>query len=247
MKKGIFIALSLCISLSNYLSAQTCEDIAQYFPKKGWNVAPHYREFSLPEYTTNNSIDEFFLAKGWQLREDPLLEGHLTQAQQRVVNEHLNSHPEITIILETGLNAGHSAENFFQNCKNIKKLISFDDFSHNYAPVAVEFFKMNYGDRFECIQGNSVITMPNYVNDNPHIELDLAFIDGGHSFQTCCRDVINTQKISTPNTILWIDDCGIGEVRNAVEYLVRKRIIIIDTIHVTSDRAWVEAHYHRLN
>lgn len=236
IKKMIFSFLSI----SSLISALTVDDINHYFLKKGWNVTPHYQEFSLPSDPNINSLEEYFIEKGWSLNG---FEGHLSASQQSVFNQYLRAHPEITTILETGLNAGHSAENFFQNCKNLKKFFSFDDFSHDYGVLTVNFFKTKYGDRFEFVQGDSVITLRNYVKNNPQIKLDLVFIDGGHGFDTCCSDIINSQKISTPNTVVWIDDCGWGTVRDAVEYCVQQNIIKIDTIHLTNDRFWAEAHF----
>ena len=50
----------------------------------------------------------------------------MTEEQREQFKIYLDQNPHIESILEIGLNGGHSAENFFQCCKNLKKFSSFD-------------------------------------------------------------------------------------------------------------------------
>ncbi|MBT3960917.1 class I SAM-dependent methyltransferase [Candidatus Woesearchaeota archaeon] len=55
-------------------------------------------------------------------------------------------------------------------------------------------------------KGNTLQTLPNFIKDNPDIDIDLIFMDGGHSFETSQSDWDNISKIVKENTIVLIDD-----------------------------------------
>jgi hypothetical protein len=64
-------------------------------------------------------------------------------------------------------------------------------------------------NKFNCniklIKGDTNITLPNFVK-NIENEIELIFIDGGHSFKTIKNDWENLKTIMTKNTICIFDD-----------------------------------------
>jgi predicted O-methyltransferase YrrM len=174
-------------------------------------------------------------------------EGYMTESQKKQFVEWLQLHPSIKRIAEIGLNAGHSAENFFQNCPDLEEFISFDIQEHAYSKVAVEFFKKKYKDRFIFIPGDSTVTVPNFTKNMPNTKYDLIYIDGNHSYENAIQDIMNCRELANENTVLWIDDYNGSSIRQAVHECQRRGIISIFNIHCSSDpygaRAWVEACY----
>jgi mannan polymerase II complex MNN10 subunit len=173
-------------------------------------------------------------------------EGYLSDEQKEEFKERLALYPHIRSILEIGLNGGHSAENFFQCCKNLNKFVSFDINMHAYTTPAVEYFSRKYKERFEFIQGDSTLTIPKYAELFPDEEFDLIYIDGNHTYEACRQDILNCQKLANPNTILWIDDYT-WFIQDAVTSLEESGVIVIKDVHRSwgshGGRFWVEARY----
>lgn len=172
--------------------------------------------------------------------------GYVTDAQRFQMNEFLASHPNIKNIAEIGLNAGHSAANFFHQCKQLEKFVSFDIQS---IPEVVEYFSTKYKDRFLFIEGDSAVTVPEYADKCPDMKFDLIFIDGGHSYENCYHDILNMKLLAHPGTYLWIDDYSHPEVFEAVE-TCKNVFGILEVIKVHSSdrmtcckRCWIEARY----
>jgi hypothetical protein len=172
-------------------------------------------------------------------------EGHMTPSQQIQYNERLKSYENIYSILEIGLNAGHSAENFFQQCPHLKTFVSIDICSHPYTPYAIHYFQENYKNRFIPVIGDSLIKIPEYAELHPDQKFDLIFIDGNHSYHYCLNDIINCRKVAHTKTHLWVDDYQYESVSNAIGHAVESGLMVIDHIHEdpVSQRIWVEAHY----
>lgn len=174
------------------------------------------------------------------------LAGHITDAQKFQINEVLASYSNIKNIGEIGLNFGHSADNFFRNCKQIEKYYSFDI---NFIPEVVEYFRINYENRFHFSHGDSLETVPGFTRSSPTTKLDLIFIDGDHSYDHCLHDILNMRALAHPNTHLWVDDYHSLEVFAAVERCEKTLgILEVVKVHVsdfrtTAQRCWIEARY----
>ena len=123
-----------------------------------------------------------------------LTEGYMIPSQQQGVNELLNLHPDIESILEIGLNAGHSAENFFQTCKKLTKFVSFDINTHDYTKIAVDYLSQKYPNVFQFVPGDSRKTVDAYSIVYPEQKFDLIYVDGDHSYAGATRDIVNCKK-----------------------------------------------------
>lgn len=176
-----------------------------------------------------------------------ITEGHVTGRQKAQFNKRLKEFPQIENILEIGLNAGHSAQNFFENCPNLKRFVSVDILWHDYTLDAIDFFKNRYQDRFQVIVGDSLEKIPEYASDHPDNKFDLIYLDGNHDYQYCLQDIINCRALAHDKTILWIDDFNIPVLCNAVNNCVSMGLIEIVAIYPSDEggheRCWVEARY----
>lgn len=171
-------------------------------------------------------------------------EGYISPLQKNYYQSRLAQMPHIESIAEIGLNGGHSCENFFQQCSNLKHFTSFDINQHPYTEPAIEYFKMKYGDRFEFVEGSSHYTLPLYTATHPETTFDLIYIDGDHSYEGCKQDILDCRPLAHENTLVWIDDCGWGStVESAVLELIELGEIEILHSNCSGDRIWVEARY----
>jgi len=145
----------------------------------------------------------------------------------------LTNKPNINV-MEIGFNAGHSAEIF---CKNNKELTltSFDLGEHNYVTTAKEYIDCTYPNRHTLILGDSRITIPIFFQNNKDAKFDIIFIDGGHDYEIAKADMENCFHLAHNDTIIILDDTiftkdwehgyTIGPTRIWTEHLEENKII----------------------
>ncbi|MFS8563825.1 MAG: class I SAM-dependent methyltransferase [Rhabdochlamydiaceae bacterium] len=172
-----------------------------------------------------------------------ITEGYMVTEQQRQFCERLKSYGNIKTILEIGLNAGHSAENFFQACPNLELFVSFDINSHDYTKHAVDYLSNKYSERFLFVAGDSAVTVPKFCIDYPHQLFDLIYVDGNHTFEYAFGDIFNCGSLAHLKTILWVDDYSAQEVYTAMKALEIRGVIKILNVYHSSERCWAEAQY----
>lgn len=172
-----------------------------------------------------------------------ITEGYMETEQQRQFCERLKSYENIKTILEIGLNAGHSAENFFQACPNLGLFISFDINRYDYTKHAVDYLSNKYGNRFLFVPGDSAVTVPKFSMNYPNQLFDLIYVDGNHTFEYAFGDIFNCGSLAHLKTILWVDDYSAQEVYNAMKVLERRGVIKILNVYHSSERCWAEAQY----
>lgn len=206
-------------------------------------VSLFYSFSSFANSSYNESLKQYLASQGIP----NLDEGHMSEDQRAEFNAILHAFPEIESILEIGLNGGNSAHNFFQNCPNLKKFVSFDIGSHRYIQHVVNFFKINYPNQFHYVKGDSAKTVHQYHRNEPNMAFDLIYIDGAHDYDHCYLDIINCRSLASEATRVWIDDYNYDAIFAAVQECVQRKILAVDAIHESNGkegyRCWIEAHY----
>jgi predicted O-methyltransferase YrrM len=194
------------------------------------------------------ALDEYLKEHGFDLSPEHSKknEGYMTHLQQSQFNRRLAELQHVKRVLEIGLNAGHSAENFFQMLPNLTRLVSFDLNIHPYTMSALKYLYKTYENRFTFKQGDSQIAIPEFIRCNEGT-FDLIYIDGGHSFDCCFNDIMNCRRLAHKDTILWIDDYT-DEVKKAVDECFYLGVLKRPTTTYCSkdscgNRIWFECKY----
>lgn len=119
-------------------------------------------------------------------------------------------------ILETGTHKANYSYFIKKNYPEIK-IITFgiDPQSQECVNLVEEYFNENFIE-FHC--GNTIETLSNY---NTSLQLDLAWVDGGHNFDCAYSDLSNCARLGIKNIL--IDDVTlISDVDMAVnEFLIK--------------------------
>lgn len=124
--------------------------------------------------------------------------------EQTAKLQELCSNIEYKNIMEIGFNAGHSANTFLSH--SLAHVTSFDLNVRDSVIHAKEYIDTKYPGRHTLILGDSTVTVPRFIEENPSTKFDLIFIDGGHSFEIAMADLENCKKLAHENTIVVVDD-----------------------------------------
>jgi predicted O-methyltransferase YrrM len=175
------------------------------------------------------SITSFLSDRGFYY-----FEGYSQQVPQQVEDLIILTNKPNIKMMEIGFNAGHSAEVFLQNNKELT-LTSFDLGEHNYVMTAKEYIDATYPNRHNLILGDSRTTIPNYLENNKDVKFDIIFIDGGHQYEIAKADMENCLHFAHKDTIVILDDTvftegweqfyTIGPTRTWTEQLQENKII----------------------
>lgn len=183
-----------------------------------------------------------------------IVEGYCEQIPGQVKDliEILTNNKQIINVLEIGFNAGHSAELFLQNNKDIK-LVSFDLGMHDYVLPAKEYIDLTYPNRHVLVLGDSRETIPRFIKDNKGLIFDIIFIDGGHDYEIAKSDLENCLHLAHKDTIVIIDDTmfipkwmhtfNIGPTRSWSEFLEQNKVVELNRKDYCSGRGMCWGKY----
>ena len=146
------------------------------------------------------SITEFLASRGF----NSLKEGYSQQIELQV--KHLITLTKNALnVMEIGFNGGHSADVFLKNNKELT-LTSFDLGCYDYVLHGKEYIDTTYPNRHRLILGDSTLTIPDFIDENPNTKFDVIFIDGGHEYEIAEQDIANCFHLAHENTIVIVDD-----------------------------------------
>lgn len=134
------------------------------------------------------------------------MDGYMSEIPEFIdILEDIFSSDNIKNVLQIGFNAGHSAELILNNNENIK-LISFDIGIFDCINIGQKYINNKFPFRHSLIIGNSIETVPEYINNNINKIFDIILIDGSHDYEIVHNDIINCKRLSNKDTIIIIND-----------------------------------------
>ncbi len=151
---------------------------------------------------------------------------------------YLGSLLNINNICEIGFNAGHSCILLLLGRKSEAKLnyTIFDLNEHRYTIPCIEFISsISYNVDYTFITGDSIETMPDYINKNINSKgsFDLIHIDGGHADINIQNDFKNADILVKEDGIIIIDDTDDSNINNYVDKYINsglyREIFILPT------------------
>jgi len=138
-------------------------------------------------------------------------------------------------ICEIGFNAGHSTLlMLLGRDKTPLDFTLFDIGHHRYTKPCLEYMKSKFPHvRFEYIEGDSTVTMPNWISENVLYSrlYDVVHVDGGHSHHCIVNDMKNADILVKLGGILIVDDTYIDYINNEVNaYLSSGKYVELDVL-----------------
>lgn len=127
-------------------------------------------------------------------------------------------------ICEIGFNAGHSTMLILLGRDDTPLNFTIFDIGHHpYTRPCVEYIKKTFSHvNFEYVEGDSTITMPEWINKNTDLlhQYDVVHIDGGHDENCIYNDMKNADLLVKVNGILIVDDTYHEVINNYVNLYI---------------------------
>jgi hypothetical protein len=138
-------------------------------------------------------------------------------------------------ICEIGFNAGHSSMlMLLGRNKTSLDFTIFDIGHHSYTKPCLKYIESKFNHiNFEYIEGDSTVTMPKWMEENPQLvgSYDVIHVDGGHSEYCISNDIRNAHFLAKKGGIIIIDDTNMNHINNYVNlYLSTKKYREIDVL-----------------
>jgi predicted O-methyltransferase YrrM len=142
---------------------------------------------------------------------------------------YLAQQPGVSMIVETGFNAGLSSQAFL-TANEDAHVVSFD-MLHDWGDAAKTYIDEHFPGRHELIRGDSKEQVPRYIDANPGVQFDVLFIDGGHDFRTARADLANFRRLARPGAVVVMDDLIPRYNWGRGPYLAWKEQLLKRTVH----------------
>jgi hypothetical protein len=127
----------------------------------------------------------------------------------------------LTKICEIGFNAGHSCMLLLLGRdKTPLDFTIFDIGQHLYTTPCLDYIKSQFQHiNFEYIEGNSIITMPKWIEANRTYTglYDVVHVDGGHSEECISMDMKHADILVKKGGMLIVDDTNISHINEYVD------------------------------
>ena len=188
--------------------------------------------FIKPEYESKNDEKKMYLEdlKNIIMESNVPLEGNCFYYHETLIefpelySKQLNlfwcGKQAVENICEIGFNAGHSAMLMLLGRSNTPMHFTiFDIGHHSYTKPSLEYIKSKFSHvNFEYIEGDSTITMPEWINNNSEkmYKYDVVHVDGGHFEHCISNDMINANLLVKINGIVIVDDTNLDIINNYV-------------------------------
>ena len=109
-------------------------------------------------------------------------------------------------IMEIGFNAGHSLLLFLLNAPTAEFTV-FDICEHTYTRPCFNYLKAAFPQaKLTLIEGDSTVTLPQFIAANSSASFDLVHVDGGHLESVAHADMTAAIQLCTTNGIIILDD-----------------------------------------
>ncbi len=109
-------------------------------------------------------------------------------------------------ILEIGFNAGHSLLLFLLNAPTATYTI-FDICEHKYTRPCYNYLKAAFPEaNLTLIEGDSTVTVPQFIAANPSASFDLIHVDGGHLEAVARADMAAAVNLCSEGGLIILDD-----------------------------------------
>ncbi len=135
------------------------------------------------------------------------VEGHsgLSYVQTRALH-YLASRSAVHTVCETGYNVGHSAFNYLT--ANPQLVVhSFDIGQYEWTLRSAQNMSMLFPNRLFVHIGDSAVTVPKFLSENPSLRCSLIIIDGGHNYPSAKLDIENFASVAAlENNAIVMDD-----------------------------------------
>ena len=120
-------------------------------------------------------------------------------------------------------NMGHSSNSMRKINPDITESVHFDLCAHKYVKPNFDMYADNYKNA-ELVCGNSLETVPQYIQNNLNKKFDVVHVDGGHSFDVALGDIKNACKLVKTGGPVIIDDCDLSTVNRCLNGAVKTAV-----------------------
>ena len=137
----------------------------------------------------------------------PVNEGFTAQLSEEMkVLHYIASSRVVRTICETGFNSGHSSFNYLT--ANDQVIVhSFDLGEHTYTRPMARYLNETFPGRLFVHFGDSTVTVPQFIRENPNFRCDFILVDGGHTYEVAKADLDNLMPIASPDmNVIMFDD-----------------------------------------